>query len=92
MPCSWEWREIVPDFGGVEESFGGNAPDMKAGAAEFRISLDDGCLETVLACADRGGVAAWTATDNHKIIGHLGHFNIGGSQNRQMRRVPAGTR
>src|ERR1019366_9549553 len=65
--------EALPDIGGVEQGFGGNAPHQEAGAAQPSLFFDERRLETVLAGANGRGVAARAAPDNNQIVGHFFH-------------------
>ena len=61
---------MLPDVGGMQERFGGNAADVQARAAQFRIFLNHRGLEAVLSGADRSGVATRPAADNHEVVSH----------------------
>jgi hypothetical protein len=64
-------NEVFPDVGSVKQGFGGNAPDVQAGAAQFRIFLDDCRLQTILARPNGGGVAARTTPNDDQIMCHF---------------------
>ena len=66
-------REVLPHIGGVQERLGGDAADVEAGAPELVVFFDNGRFEAVLPGADRGGVAAGTASDHDEIVCH---FNL----------------
>ena len=59
--------ELVEQVGGVEQGLGRDAAAVQAGAAEEGILLDDGGLETELAGADGGDVAAGTGAENRDV-------------------------
>ncbi len=67
----------LENFGAVKQRLGRNAADMKAGAAEGRVFLHQGGLESQLRGANRRDIAAGTAADDGEIerllrFGHLG--------------------
>ena len=62
---------MLPNVGGMEQGFGGNAAHQQAGAAEFRLLFDERCFESVLAGADGCGVAAGTTPDDNQIVRHF---------------------
>ena len=62
--------EALPDIGGVEEGFGGDATDVQAGAAELGVLFDDGGFQAVLAGPDGSGIASRPAANDDQIVGH----------------------
>ena len=70
MPWSFGVLEVVPDIGGMKQGFGGNATDMQASAAEFRLLFNDRGLEAVLAGANCRRVPARSATDDDQVVCH----------------------
>ena len=63
-------NEVVPDVGSVEECFGGNATDKKAGSAEPRLLFYERGLQAVLASANCSRVPARPATDDDQVVCH----------------------
>jgi hypothetical protein len=52
----------------VEEGFGRDAADVEASASEAPSAFDAGDLHAELACFDGSDVAAWTSTDDYKVL------------------------
>ena len=64
--------EVVPELGVEEESLGGDATDVEAGAAEDGVLLDERDFEAELAAANGGGVAGGAAADDGDVVDGLG--------------------
>ncbi|MNC87299.1 hypothetical protein D3C83_30150 [compost metagenome] len=72
---------VLVVFRGLQQSLGGDAADVGAGAAERRLApvrlpvVDAGGLQSQLRRANRGDVAARPAADHHHVV-LLGHAKI----------------
>jgi hypothetical protein len=61
----------------MQQSLGGNAANVQAGAAIGRALFDDSDLETELCSLDGANITAGAGTDNNYIISHLISFIVG---------------
>lgn len=64
----------------VQESLGGNASDVQAGATEGTTLLNASSFQPSLPRFDGSNVAAWSTTDNDKVVLFVGesrHSSIG---------------
>ncbi len=59
----------VKAFGGVQQSFGRDAADVEAGAAELLALLNTSDLHAELGAANRGHVTAGSGAYNNHIVG-----------------------
>src|ERR1700721_2892756 len=64
----------VPELCRMQQSFGGNAADMQANAAQFGVFFDNRGLQAILASAHRCGVAAGAATNHNQVVCHVTPF------------------
>ena len=60
--------EMIVNIGVMQKYLGRDAPYVQARAAEKRILLHHGGLQSPLRGANRGYIAARSAADNHNII------------------------
>ena len=60
--------QVVPDFGVEEQSLGGDAAHVQAGAAEDVCGFDERDLEAELPAANGGGVAGRSAADDCHVV------------------------
>ncbi len=60
--------QMVPKFGVKQQGLGGDAAYVQAGTAEHGVLLDESGFQAILAGADGGGVASWTAADDGDVI------------------------
>jgi len=61
-------RDLLEQFGAVEQGLRRNAADVEAGAAERLAALDAGGLEAELCSADRGDIAAGSGADDKHVV------------------------
>ena len=62
---------MLPNVGRMQESLGGNAADVQAAAAQFRVFFDDGGLQAVLSRANGRRVSTGTAPDDDHVVCHV---------------------
>ena len=60
--------EIVVQIGMMQKDLGRDAADVKAGAAQKRIFLDDRSFQSPLRGANRGHITAGSAANDHKVV------------------------
>jgi hypothetical protein len=57
--------EVVPDFGRVQQRFGGHAAHVQARPSQLRVLLDECGFQSILTGANGGGVPAGAASNHN---------------------------
>ena len=60
--------EVIPKFGVEQQSFCGNATDVKTSSAEESVFFNERGFQAVLAGADGAGVSSGTAADECDVV------------------------
>ena len=66
----------VGHLGGMQQSLGGDAPPVQAGATEF-VSFDQGDPQTEFGRPQRAGITATAAAQNDDVVGRVAAVRCG---------------
>ena len=64
--------QVIPEFGVEQQSFGRDAADVQAGAAEESVFFDESGFQAVLTGANGSGVSGRTAADDGYVVDCVG--------------------